>query len=172
MSVFRVDIYCKYMLLAISALCVSAMTLSIYVRSKPIELFLLGAACVLAVLVTLYTWSVKVWIGNGFLNKRTVFGCRKVEMVLINEISVIPLRGRYVFMMLTSGSFLMLSTMLESFPVLKGILKSNIPEKVFASMENIGDDHIARKKTAMKLMLTVIFVLCVVVIFYIFKRQL
>lgn len=171
MSVFKIDNYYKYMLLAISVLCVAVLALDFYTNAKQIELFLMGTASGFAVLITLYTWSIKIWTENGALCKRTLFGVKTVEMTAVDEISVITLRGRYLFMILTPGSFIMLSTMMENFPALKDILKNNITEKVFAGMDNIGNDRIARKKTVMKLMLAGLLVSSAVILVYIYLNR-
>jgi len=157
------------MMLTISAVCASAVSLSFYAQAKPVELFLLGAAGGFAILITIHTWSVKVWTINGFLYKKTMLGCRTVEMASINEISVMSLRGRYVFMVLTVDKFLMLSTMLENFPVLKDIMKNHMQELAFTEMDKIDDNQITRKKTTMKFMLAALLIICVFIVIYRFK---
>ena len=169
MNVFRTDGYYRYMLLAVSTVCVFAAALSFYTKAAPVELFLMCASGGVAVFITMQTWSVKIWTDKGFLHKESLLGCRAIEMALITDITVMSMRGRYVFMALTTDNFLVLSTMLENFPALKDILRNNTTEKAFAEMDKISDDQITRKKTTMKLMLAVLLIICAVIVVYRFK---
>ena len=171
MNVFRTGGYYRFILLAISAVSAFATAFNLYFGVKPLELFLNGTVCGFAVLITIYIWSVKVRTENGFLHKKTLFGRRTVEMSLINEISVITLRGRYVFMLYTPDKFIMLSTMLENFPALKDILKSNTAKDAFVNMDNIRDELIAGKNRTMKLMLAALLILSVTIVVYMLKRS-
>jgi NADH:ubiquinone oxidoreductase subunit 6 (subunit J) len=170
LKIFRTDSYYRYILLAISVICVFAAALSFYSKAKPLELLLLVFAGAVAVLITVYIWSVKVRAENGFIHKKNLFGSRTVEISSVEEITLITLMGRYVFTLITANSFLMLSSMLENFQGLKDILKNSVTEKVFEGVSNISDEHLTRKKKVMKLMLAALLILCAVVFIYQLKE--
>lgn len=162
MSVFKIDGFYKSLFLtAIIALTALAVR---YRDGKIYILFL--AVIIIFIVILIYTVTLRVETDSIELRKKTILGKKGVNLKEALEISVIALRGRYVFFFITQTSFVMLSSTLADFEGFRAKILPNLPENCRTKLESIDIAALKRKTARFKLLLVILLLLAVGALFW------
>lgn len=162
MSVFKIDIFYKAFFFA--ALAALAALAACY-RNDKIYILLL-AVIIIFIVILIYTLALKVETDGIDLKKKTIFGKKEVNLKEVAELSVISLRGRYVFFFITQAGFVMISSALADFEGLRAKIFPCLSEDCQTKLESIPLSTLKKKSVRFKISLVFLLLLAVGVLFW------
>jgi hypothetical protein len=130
-----------------------------YRSEKIYILFLLTLLVFIVILI--YAFTLKVETDGIDLEKKTIFGKKRVKLQDMVDLSVMNLRGRCAFFFIARDSFIIISSALANFEELRSKLLPSLPENCCTPLESISREALEKKAKRFKLALVVLLVLAV-----------
>jgi hypothetical protein len=135
-----------------------------YRADKVYILFLLTLLVFIVILI--YAFTLKVETDGIDLEKKTIFGKKRVKLQDMVDLSVMNLRGRCAFFFITRDSFIIISSALADFEELRSKILPNLPENCRGALESISREALRKRAKRFKLILGLLFVLAVGALFW------
>jgi hypothetical protein len=130
-----------------------------YREEKVYILFLLTTLIFIA--ISAYAFTLRVECDGIDLKKKTIFGEKKVKLEEVADLTVMSLRGRYLFLFVTPDRFVLLTSTLSAFEKLRSEITRGLPENSRAALEAIPQSLVDKKAKRFKLFLIILFVFVV-----------
>jgi hypothetical protein len=163
MIVFRFgNIYKAFTVLLFALSCVA---LAMVWQGGSLAIAIFMSVGVITLICVVHAFRAKVCVDDGMIYTQTLFGARSLRLMDVNTISMIKLKGRYLFFLMTDDKYVAVNTVYADFVGLRDSLRSQIPATVFEPMERVSEAELAAATKRMNMIMAFVLVAYVVIVF-------
>ena len=132
-----------------------------------LHLLLTSLASGIALLSLVYSFFTVIRVNEDFVEKRNLTGKKSIRYKDVEEVAAIPLKGRYIFMLISQESFLVLTSITKDFIAMRREIAGHLPAKAAEDIMKIEDVALLKKAFLMKFILFIILLLVVAINIYV-----
>jgi hypothetical protein len=107
--------------------------------------------------IVIYMITLRVKLTETSIVKYSLFGSREINMADVTEVSIMPLRGRYLLLLMTDKSHIFISSIIQSYLTIHSALIDRLSIDVKAPLEKISPDMLKKKERTLSIALFLLF---------------